>query len=264
MVLAKNARPGQSSKLKKWVTLTPSSSLKLTWKWVPSLPVYICCALGLSALQQGPRLPSSQKRPAVIGNPFLHFHCTAIPDKLITIKCWLQQGAPYAAGKKNEASRWSDSRIFQLTPLDWRKGHCGLPVTTTHKQTTPSCSKLADLSRASSGPPGTWPICAAGMRVEFHPAEEEALGSGIWDCPWEPWKGMLCLSGNWPRSIVSSKWECLSMLAACLWSIHLLGREVSSPFHSLQFTYQAIFSSTFNHETENTFKNVLHLSPQSL
>ena len=42
-------------------------------------------------------------------------HCTAIPDKLITIKCWWQQGAPYAAGKKNEASRWSDSRIFQLT-----------------------------------------------------------------------------------------------------------------------------------------------------
>ena len=142
MVLAKNARPGQASKLKKWVTLTPSSSLKLTWKWVPSLPVYICCALGLSALQQGPHLPSSQKRPAVIGNPFLHFHCTAIPDKLITIKCWLQRGAPYAAGKKNEASRWSDSRIFQLTPLDWRKGHCGLPVTTTHKQTTPSCSKF--------------------------------------------------------------------------------------------------------------------------
>lgn len=146
MVLAKNARPGISKyikkKKKKWVTLTPSSSLKLTWKWVPSLPVYICYALGLSAPQQGPRLPSSQKRPAAIGNPFLHFHCTAIPDKLITIKCWLQWGAPYAAGKKNEASRWSDSWIFQLTPLDWSKGHCGLPVTTIHKQTAPCSSKF--------------------------------------------------------------------------------------------------------------------------
>lgn len=112
------------------------------------------CSGAVSLAERPSFAKQSERRLAVIGNPFLHFHCTAIPDKLITIKCSLQQAAPYAAGKKNEASRWSDSRIFQLTPLDWTRGHCGLPVTTTtHKQAVLCASRsLADAIRASLGP----------------------------------------------------------------------------------------------------------------
>lgn len=179
-----------------------------------------------------------------------------------------QRGAPYAAGKKNEASRWSDSRIFQLTPLDWGKGHCGLPVHTSHKQTAPCSSKFGWSEQGFLG--SARDLANLCCRDERRVSSCWGRGSGQWH--------MRLPMGTLERDAVSDLLEigwgplqapnegvCLSMLAACLWSvIYLLGREVSSPFHSLQFTYQAIFSSTFNHETENTFKNVLHLSPQSL
>lgn len=161
----------------------------------------------------------SERRLAVIGNPFLHFHCTAIPDKLITIKCWLRQGAPYVAGKKNEASRWSDSRIFQLTPLDWTRGHCGLPVIpTTHKQTArPASRSWADAIRDSSTP----------ARHLIHQCCRERGRSRHWAvaykigedslAQWNPEEWCYVWPfGSWWRPIASSKWGCLSVCACCL------------------------------------------------
>lgn len=146
-----------NKKKKKGVTFNPFFIFEIHSR-MGSLPLRLnpVCSGAVRPAERPSFAKQSERRLAVIGNPFLHFHCTAIPDKLITIKCWLQQGAPYTIGKKNEASRWSDSRIFQLTPLDWTRGRCGFPVaTTTHKQTARSASQdLVDPIRPSLGPTG--------------------------------------------------------------------------------------------------------------
>lgn len=225
--------------------------------------------MGLSALRKGPPLTKQpERRLAVIGNPFLRFHCTAIPDKLITIKCWLKQGTPCTAGKKNEASQSSDSRIAQLTPLNWTRGHCGLPVTTTtYKQTVHSAfqSMAEGFLRAA----GTWSISAIEKREGLCPAEEEALGSDISDW-WgqlglrEPWRVMLCLT-IWELVEVYCRLQMRVYACACCLSMVCHSSTRQWDIYPFPFTYgKSLTGQLSTQEIENTFKNALYIYAQAL